>query len=356
MKIYQIVTALGYGDAVGNNIIALMDALRQEGYETGVYAETIDVRIGNINIGLIQDMPLMKKEDIIIYHLATGAELNYSIVKYSCRKILVYHNITPPHFFLPYNEQVARNCEYGLEGTKFLVNKVDYCLADSAYNKKDLESMGSQTDIDVLPILVKFEDYNKTPDVALMKWLDDGFINLLFVGRIAPNKKQEDVIAAYAYYKKHYNPNSRLILAGSYDGMENYYLKLKAYIGANEIDDVIFTGHIRFSEVLAYYRSAHVFLCMSEHEGFCVPLVEAMFFQVPIIAYASTAVPETLDRAGVLMKEKNPLLAAGLINRICLDKEMKKKLIECQRERLNDFLADTIKREFINDIKRFIGE
>lgn len=356
MKIYQVVTALGYGDAVGNNIIALLEALKQELYDTAVYAEFIDERIDNDHVNMIQEMPVLEKEDIIIYHLATGTELNYSIAKYSCRKILVYHNITPPHFFRKYNKQVMRNCEYGLEGAKYLANKVDYCLADSNYNKNDLENMGCRTKIDILPILIKFDDYNKYPDQDVLKHLNDGFINILFVGRIAPNKKYEDIIEAYANYKRNYNKKSRLILLGSYNGMENYYSQLKKYIEINRIKDVIFTGHIRFNEILSYYQSAHVFLCMSEHEGFCVPLLEAMLFRVPIIAYASTAVTETLADAGILIKEKDPQLTAGLIDRICNDNELKKRLLENQNMRLKSFSAEIIKKEFINDIKSFIGE
>ena len=159
--------------------------------------------------------------------------------------------------------------------------------------------MGYTCPIDVCPILIPFSDYEKEPDRrVLRRYKGDGKTNLLFVGRIAPNKKQENVIRAFYFYHKYYSPDSRLFLVGSWSGMESYYERLCDYVKALGIaEHVVFTGHIRFDEILAYYHLADVFLCMSEHEGFCVPLVEAMYFHVPIVAYSCAAVPDTLEEA-----------------------------------------------------------
>lgn len=357
MTIYQIVTTLGYGDAVGNDIIALMLALKRQGYQTKVFAEVIDERIDLDGVENLSTMPDIRKNDIILYHLATGAALNFNIVKYSCRKILCYHNITPPYFFRPYNEQAAMNCEKGLEGVAFLKDKVDYCLLDSEYNKRDLVKIGYKCKMDVLPILLQYDEYQKQPSKQIMAQMKDGMENILFVGRIVPNKKQENVIAAFAMYKKYYNPNARLILAGSYNGMEEYYNCLKVYVEQNEIHDVVFTGHIQFEELLAYYRCAHMFLCMSEHEGFCVPLVEAMYFDVPVIAYDSdTAVGETLKGAGILMENKDPLETAACMNRLSKDNQLKNMILHNQQKRLHDFSEDKILKTFLEYIKIFIGD
>lgn len=355
MKIYQIVTTLGYGDAVGNNIIALLDALKRAGYQTKVFAEAIDDRIEFEDIEDINMMPEVEENDIILYHLATGTELNFRVADYPCKRILVYHNITPPHFFQKYNMQALENCEWGLEGTKFLADKVDYGLADSFFNKEELIRMGYQCKLDVQPILVKFDDYTKTPNRRILQQMNDGYENILFVGRIAPNKKQEDVIAAFAMYKRHYNPNSRLILAGSYSGMEKYYNCLANYIAYNQIEDVIFTGHIRFDEILAYYHNAHIFLCMSEHEGFCVPLIEAMYFDVPIIAYNSTAIAGTLDGAGILLEKKDPVEVAAWMNCVSRNHSLRGVIINNQRERLQFFSEEKIRDSFITYMKEFIG-
>ena len=111
----------------------------------------------------------------------------------------------------------------------------------------------------------------------------------------------------------------RLFFVGKYAGMEAYYEQLKRYVEALDLKDVYFTGHIKFDEILAYYRTADVFVCMSEHEGFCVPLVEAMYFGVPIVAYDSSAIADTLGNGGILTEDKDPKLVAEIINRLVQD-------------------------------------
>ncbi|MEE1242773.1 MAG: glycosyltransferase, partial [Frisingicoccus sp.] len=218
----------------------------------------------------------------------------------------------------------------------------------------ELIEMGYTCDIEVLPILIAFDDYKKTPNAkVLKKYEKDDYVNIVFTGRVAPNKKHEDLIAAFAYYKKNINPKSRLILVGNHLMTPGYYPRLSNYIEKLGVEDVVFTGHIRFDEILAYYKIADVFLCLSEHEGFCVPLVEAMYFDVPIVAYDSCAIGETLGGSGLLLPEKDPAVVAEAINLIMEDRELREKLIMGQRKRLEDFQHDKIKEQFLNAIRRF---
>lgn len=356
MKVVQFLPTLAFGDAVGNDTVALGKAMKELGYNTEIFAEVVDQRLPK---GTAKDlcggMPSLDKDDIILYHMSTGSKLNYSLTEYPCRKIMVYHNITPPHFFDGYNASAKSNAQYGLDGLKNLAGKIDYCMADSDFNREDLRRAGFRCPIDVRPILIPFEDYETKPDSGIIKKYSDGWTNIIFVGRIAPNKKQQDVISAFCYYKKHINPKSRLIFVGSYNGMEKYYNRLKKYVNALELDDVIFTGHIKFPEILAFYRVADVFLCMSEHEGFCVPLVEAMYFKVPIIAYSSCAIPWTLGGSGLLTDSKNPVETALLIDRLVNDKALKDAVIEGQSERLADFSYEKIKQLFAGQLEKFIS-
>ena len=165
-----------------------------------------------------------------------------------------------------------------------------------------------------------------------------------------PNKKLEDVIACFAAYKKTYHTAARLFLVGNYQETDRYYQYLKAYIKEKRVDDVIFSGHIAFDEILAYYKIADVFMCMSEHEGFCVPLVEAMFFEVPIVAYSSTAIPGTLGGSGALVETKEPQAVAAIISRIQKDAEYRKQLLEGQEKRLEDFAYAKIKAQILENI------
>lgn len=354
MKIYQMLPTLSFGDAVSNDALALEKVISELGYKTGIYAENIDARLPKGTAKYVKKMPVLGEKDVIIYHLSTGSKLNYKLASFRCRKIVVYHNITPPSFFEPYSFKAAQLCNSGIEESMFLADKVNYCLAVSEYNKQDLLQMGYQCPIDVLPIVIPFDDYKKTPDQEVIDQYNDGYTNILFTGRIAPNKKQEDVIRAFYYYKKFYNPKSRLILVGSHNGMDRYYHRLKSYINALELDDVIFPGHIKFDAILAYYKLADVFLCQSEHEGFCVPLVEAMYFDVPVVAYNSSAIGGTLGQGGFLLDEKNPAETAGVIDRIVKDADLRENIINNQRERLKDFDHNVITEQFKKYLKDFL--
>lgn len=343
MKVLQVLPTLAFGDAVGNHTRALELLLKDMGYETEIYALSIDKRLGKEKAKYIEDFPALDADDVVFYHLSTGSDLNKAVSLLKCRKIVEYHNVTPPQFFAGISEELQERCQIGVEQVKKMADVFDYGIADSDFNKEELLSMGYTCPIEVAPILMDFEDYRRSPNPEVMARFRDDVTNIVFTGRIAPNKKQEDIISAFYYYRKFFNPKSRLILVGSGKGMERYLNKLKAYVRKLELEDsVLFTGHVKFNEILAYYRVADVFLCMSEHEGFCVPLVEAMQFQVPIVAFDSTAIGGTLGGSGLLLKEKDPLMTAGVIDRLMTDMRLRNKVIEGQKARLKDFSREVV--------------
>lgn len=356
MKIVQIIPSLAHGDAVSNDTIAIQTILREEGYETGIYSDIIDPRLPEGIAKPLRKLPCLRKEDLLIYHACTGASLNFQLPQFGGKKLLIYHNITPPSFFHHYSREIEAIQKRAYEGMRFLSDKVDYCIADSDFNRSDLQSFGFGCPIDVCPIIIPFADYKQHPDPKTMNhYQGDGWTNLLFVGRIVPNKKQEDVIQAFYFYHKEYNPKSRLFLIGSGSGMEKYEYRLRNYTKMLDISNhVFFLGHIRFSEILSYYSLADAFVCMSEHEGFCVPLIEAMLFETPIVAYDSSAVSDTLGRGGLLIKEKNPHLTAGAINRVITDKTLQAYLIQEQKNALSRFSYDNIRKQFISCLRRAI--
>lgn len=351
MRIIQILPTLSYGDAIGNDTLALYNTLKRAGYRTSIYAEAIDRRIKKY-AKPINKIPRLNSNDIIIYHFSIGSQLNFELEKLNGHKIIIYHNITPPDYFIDYSMEAYKMCKYGYEGVNHLKDIAEYVIAVSEYNKQDLIKAGYQCDIDVLPILIPFSDYDKEPDKAIINKYSDSYTNILFTGRIAPNKKHEDIIAAFYMYQKYYNSKSRLFLVGG--GMEVYEKSVKQYANQLGLKNVYFTGHIKFNEILAYYKIADIFLCMSEHEGFCVPLVEAMHFDIPIIARNTSAIPYTLDHAGVLLDSNDPLEAAGMIDYIQNHKEIKDEIIKNQRKRLQAFGHDRIEKQFLNYLSSFI--
>ncbi len=355
MRVIQIIPTLAYGDAVGNDTLALKKVLKDMGYKTQIYAESIAPPLDAKAALDIRKLQGLNEKDVLIYHLSTGSQLNFDFAEYKCRKIIIYHNITPPEFFRRYDNFFEQICRWAIEGARFLADKADYCLADSLFNKCNLEEMGYKTPIDVLPIIIPFDEYNKKPDQDILKKYQDGRHNIVFTGRVAPNKCHQDIIAAFACYKKYYDSDARLFLVGSYRESDTYYRKLKKYVDLLGVEDVVFTGHIKFEEILAYYHVADVFLCMSEHEGFCVPLVEAMFFGIPIIAFNCTAVPMTLGDGGILVDKKDPIETAALINKVISDSKLQHFIRENQKRKLEDFQYEKIVGMFCSYLERFIA-
>lgn len=335
-RIIQIVDTYAYGDAIGNHVTAIYKKLKELGYDTATYANYIDSRLANYAQHLNEYCD--DSDDIIFYHLSIGCALNRMVTRYKGKLVINYHNITPAHFMAPYNANYVKIIESGYADTYYLADKAAAVIADSDYNGNELRKMGYKCPIFTVPIIVKYDDYQAEPDSLVMNRYEDGIKNIVFVGRIAPNKKQEDVILDFYYYNKYFNPQSRLILVGNYNnGIESYYLKLKKYANKLGIKNIVFTGHIRFKEILAYYRVADLFLCESEHEGFCVPLVEAMYFDVPIVAYDSSAVGETLGEAGILLKEKNHPLAAAVMDQVIKDNSLQEEMKKQGKKRLSYF-------------------
>ncbi|SHK68041.1 Glycosyltransferase involved in cell wall bisynthesis [Anaerocolumna jejuensis DSM 15929] len=358
MKVFQILPTLAYGDAVSNDALAINKVFHENHYKTSIYAENIDSRLPKGLVSAYKNIPFdIEENDVIIYHLSTGSKMVHDIPKFKCKKIVIYHNITPPEFFRGYSRGGQQLCQEGLKDAIYLSDKVDYCIADSDFNKQDLINMNYSCPIDVLPILIPLNDYSTTANKDILRRFNtNGTVNIIFTGRIAPNKKQEDIIRAFYYYKNYINSNSRLIFIGSYTGMENYYEQLTQYVSSLNLQDVIFTGHIKFDEIIAYYKVADIFLCMSEHEGFCVPLVEAMYFNIPIIAYDSSAIGFTLGGSGLLIKEKNPIVVAELIHTLMTDKELRNNVIQNQKIRLKDFEYDTIKTKLLQYFQNLVKE
>ncbi len=356
LRVIQMLPALAFGDGIGNDTVALKGALQEAGYETEIYADYIDDRLPAGTARPIEEYR-EQPDDLVLYHLSTGSEWNYRFAELRCRKGVIYHNVTPPHFFAGTHPEPWKDCCQGVEAVAFLADKVDFGLADSDFNRQDLIRAGYPQPLETLPILIAFEDFEKEPDPAVLKrYQGDGYTNLIFTGRVFPHKKQEDIITAFYYYKKHYNPKSRLFLVGAHGGGgDAYFARLQEYVRALELEaDVIFTGHTRFPEILAYYRLAHVFVSMTEHEGFCIPLVEAMYFGIPIVAYDCSAVGETLGGSGLLLLDKSPDQVAEAIQRLVSDPELRKRIVDGEKKRLQDFSHEKIKARFLDFLERVI--
>lgn len=349
MKVLQLLPTLAFGDAVGNDAIAIYHLLLEIGYETKIYSENIGPKIDPHVAESCRFFPTLGKEDVILYHFSTGSDAMRELLqKQDCRRIMIYHNITSAKYFSPYDKGFESLVADGRRDLEQLKSLFSFVIADSEFNRQDLLQLGYSCPIHVMPILIPFEDYAAEPDAAVLeKYQGDGCTNLLFVGRMAPNKKIEDVIRAFAYYKKQYNARSRLFLVGDDRVLVSYTERIRTYIKQLGLDDsVVICSHVPFSHILAYYRLADVFLCMSDHEGFCVPLVEAMYFSLPIVARAAAAVPQTIGNAGLLLDTQNSAIAASAIHELISNASLRSRIQEEERIRLKDFSSDAIRERF----------
>jgi L-malate glycosyltransferase len=338
--VHQLVPNFGLGDAIGNHVRALRDIVRGWGWASDVYAQHIHETLTREARFYTRYREVSRPESVVLYHFSIGSELTSFFAGLPDRKILVYHNITPAEYFVGINAQVADRCRRGRWELGRLAAVPDLALGVSEFNRRELEAAGFPR-TGVLPIPLDAAGYTHPPIPALLRQ-HGGRTSLLYVGRIAPNKRIEDLLKLYYFYRR-LDAESRLLVVGTAVDMESYLAgcqKLAAELGV--LDGVVFTGAVSQAELCTYYRVASAYLSMSEHEGFCVPLLEAMHFGVPIVAYAAAGVPGTLGGAGLPVTEKDFPTLAELVHRVVTERGLRDAIIAGQRARLAAFDAGVI--------------
>ncbi|MBI4384068.1 MAG: glycosyltransferase family 4 protein [Nitrospinae bacterium] len=351
--VHQFHAHMSSRDAIGENMLTIQSELRRSGYESEIFClyktEDLDGRVRHVD----EYASFSSPGAVLVVHFSIGfAELD-RLFAFPDRKVLAYHNITPPEFLEDFSPEMAQYCREGREAVLKFRGRIDLAVGDSEFNVRDLVRLGFEGG-KAIPILFDFKKLDAVPDPEILsRYGDGGWTNWLFVGKLFPNKKQEDVIKAFYYYKKYINPRSRLILVGASRHIRIYYEYLRYLAHYLGLTDVIFTDSIPGNELAAYYRVAHLFVSMSEHEGFCVPLLEAMYSGIPIMAYDSSAVPETLGGAGALIKEKKFPEIAELAHYILENGELRKKLAADQKRRLEVYSTERVLRKWRDTLEPF---
>ncbi len=355
MRVHQLVPRLDAGDAIGNQAMAIHELLLGWGMEARIFAFDMDDygrQFASFDSAYREFMPC--EEDLLIYHYGLYCD-NYRLyIESRNRKVLVYHNVTPPEFYTAFYPEAVRLCTLGRE-TLPLLSDCDLALGVSDFNRRELVAAGfDESKTGVLPINPRMEKLDRAvPDRRLAHLLDDGKTNLLCVGRIVPNKKLEDVIKLFACYHRGVNAESRLVFAGPYP-IYTYHAALLSLIEKMGLEErVFFLGKVSEEGLKACYLGSHYYLSMSEHEGFCVPILEAFLFGLPVMAYAAGAVPETMGGAGILFYEKDYPLLAELLDRLHRDAFLKERVLSTQRARLEEFREDRFAEKLYEVLKRF---
>lgn len=328
MKIYQFLETYSDADAIGYHAKGIDKLLKKNNIETAIFANNIDEKCKNCT-KYYRDYDSDEK-DIIIFHHSIGSDVFDFLKNFDVSKKLIFHNVTPPEFFVD-KPDFARILKRGYEQL-WCFNKVfSSAICDSVFNKKILRKYGYKKDIQIVPPFVNLFDKFGIPKVK-QKFKK---IRFLYVSQIAPHKNQKKLVKIFKIYQNYFNDNSELYIVGGFNEKDPYYSELEQEIGLNK--SVHVTGKIPLLKLKNLYQTSHLFLSMSEHEGFSVPLVEAMYFGLPVVAYKAGAVGDTLGSGGVLLKNDNPLVISATIDMLMNNKVLMNKIIYNQRKVMSKY-------------------
>ncbi|MBM3772871.1 MAG: glycosyltransferase [Acidimicrobiia bacterium] len=347
--VHQVLATLGYGDAIGHEVLGIQRVLRTAGLESDIFVETADRRLEPLTRDYRELVDASHPDNLLLHHFSIGSKASRTAYALPERMALIYHNITPPEYFVGVHRTLARQCFRGRRELRAYVDRCELALGDSEFNRQDLEMLGFPR-TEVLPVVPDLSRLDLPPNPFVAHQFDDDWTNILFVGRVIANKKVEDAIRAFHAYHTLINPRSRLLIVGIFSLFERYLASLNHLVAELDLHHVHFTGHVTDEELVAYYEIADLFLCQSEHEGFCVPLVEAFYMRVPVLAYAATAVPDTMDGGGVLFHDKDPMYVASLMDAILSDEALTDAILERQ-----DAAVERLRRkDFEGTLLRFV--
>ncbi|MBI2567232.1 MAG: glycosyltransferase family 4 protein [Candidatus Schekmanbacteria bacterium] len=338
-EIHQMLPCLSYEDAIGNYCQYLRSVLRRAGYRSEIYCDTFHPRLAGDIVSFRRFRDDADPGSVVLYHFSVGSPVTGFAASVPRHRVLIYHNITPARYFLGVNDFLVAEVLAGRHELAATASAWQMALCDSSFNAEELRELGYQN-THRLGIPLDLARYSQRPSPPLLRALRAaGGPLILCVGRVTPNKGVHHVIRAFARFKRRHEPRARLAIVGLTTGFEPYHKSLRQLIRDLAVGDVTITGHIELAELLAYYCAADVLCCLSEHEGFCVPLIEAMVMNVPILAYRAGAVPETLGGAGMLVDTLEPLEVAELLARLVRDTALRASVLSGQRARLHRYRA-----------------
>jgi L-malate glycosyltransferase len=350
-RIHQVLATLGYGDAIGHEVLGIQRVLRAAGHESEIFVETADHRLESMTRDYRELVDASHPDNLLLHHFSLGSKASRTAFALPDRMALIYHNITPPEYFVGVHRALARQCFRGRRELRAYVDRCDLAMGDSEFNRQDLDALGFPRTA-VLPVVPDFSHLDLEPNRLVARDFDDDWTNIVFVGRVIPNKKIDDLVRFFHVYHTVFNPRSRLLIVGAQSGFDRYLASLHQLVGTLGTSHIHFVGHVSDEELVAFYEAADLFLCASEHEGFCVPLIESFYKRVPVLAYAATAVPATMDGGGVLYETKDPFDVARLMSAILDDADIEDAVVASQ----DAALARLLQKDFGVTLLRFVDQ
>ncbi len=354
--IHQFVPSFASRDAIGGHVVQVQRTLRDIGLDSEIYVVDAHNDVGYPSAHYKRCVRDEAGETAILYHLSIGSEMAKYLVDRPEPLIVDFHNITPQRFLNSWHSEAAYAVTTGWQQVPMLARRTSIALADSAFNAGDLEANGYR-DVAVVPILLDFETFERGIDKSFARELEKSASSRwLFVGRIVPNKAQHDLIRAFAVYRKLYDPNAQLDIVGGTSSAMYLAVLEKMIVQLNLEDSVRLHGSVSDAELGAFYEASSVLVCVSEHEGFCVPLIEAMYHGLPVVAFSAGAVPETLGSAGLLLDTKGPARVAAAVHRVVSDDVLRAEMVAAGHERVEHFSLNVARRRLIDSLAPLLGD
>ena len=334
--VHQFHPVLAPGDAMSNHVFALRRRIRAWGHDS--YAYAVEAKSGVADVRsyrrLFRDL---QPDDLLIVHFSMGHEVIDQLLKVPARRVLVYHNVTPPEFFSAINPHAAAHARLGLRQLARIAPAFELAIGVSEFNRRALAEAGYANTAHVPIILDWSQLAGGADDEVLARWRAFRSV-LLFVGRVSPNKRHDDLVRMLAYYRRCIDPEAYLILVGAYRDQPQFHARVVALVERLGLSGAVhFAGSVPNATLAAYYRAARCFISLSEHEGFGVPLLEAMHFRLPVVAYDGAAVGETVDGAALLLNERDLAEAAEACALVIERPEVRESLVAAGERRVKDF-------------------
>ncbi len=351
--IHQITAGFAEGDAISQEAVAIREICRKLGCASEIYAPPQCIAPDSTGRAHPLDDFRPSPDDVVILHYSIASEATDTFLRVPGKRVMLYHNITPAEFYRPFDSEIAAQLSHAREMLPLVARSADAIWADSEFNASELRTTCGLK-AKVFPLIFSPRTLDVPPDPVLMSRFAGEWKNVLFVGRIAPNKRIEDLIEAFAWFHRNVQPLSRLLIAGSDRSAPAYFGMLRMYALELDLDAIQFVRFVSPAGLAACYKAAHLFVTASRHEGYCLPLLEAMHMGVPVIAHAVGGVPEAMGCGGIMYESiSNKQLGALIAEALC-NKELRDETLDSQRQRMREVAARSVESEFLSLISEVI--
>jgi L-malate glycosyltransferase len=349
VRVDQVIPSLASRDAIGRHTLEIRDALAEAGFDSEIFYGNCTPDVAEEGRPLAA-MGRTGRDRYLLYQASIGSPTFDVLAARAEPKLVNYHNITPAELLDEWAPEVGYEVRLGRTQLARLSADSRLAVADSGYNESELLEVG-YANTAVVPLLIDMTSAGDEPDPVVLARLAEaraeGGADFLFVGKVSPHKAPHDLVKMLAVYRRLYDPKARLHLVGSPLG-DRYEPALHAFAARLGLADaVLVTGSLSPAGLEAYYRTFDAFVCASDHEGFCVPLVEAMGHGVPVVAYGVTAVPETVGEAGLVLPTKEPARFAAAVHRVLTDEALRARLAGAAARRVEHFSLARSRRRFV---------